>query len=142
LEEDTSTLTGNETGLLAASGHRLVVNKCCTAQLSPPLLLRSVQTVAQDEKTNQSHADTQSFHSTLSTTTAFSYKQNKHAAVSVTLSHFLVPKQGRSTRSAKAIKPYQKEASSYNLQYPRPKLRKYMTTIQMRLQDTKYFCLV
>ena len=51
LEEDTSTLTGNETGLLATSWHRLVVNKCCTAQLSPPLLLRSVQTVAQDEKT-------------------------------------------------------------------------------------------
>lgn len=51
LVEDTSTLTGNETGLLAASGHRLVVNKCCTAQLCTPLLLRSVQTVAQDEKT-------------------------------------------------------------------------------------------
>lgn len=91
---------------------------------------------------NRSHTNTQSFHSTLSTKTAFSYKQNKHAAVSVSLSHFLVPKQGHSTRSAKAAKPYKEESSSYGLQYPRPTPRKYMTTIQKQLHNTKYFYLV
>jgi hypothetical protein len=50
-EEDTATFAGNETGLLAAPLHRLVVNKCCAAQLRPPLLLRSAQRIAQDEKT-------------------------------------------------------------------------------------------
>jgi len=118
-------------------GSQQMLHSTAVPSLAAPV---STNSCARREN-NQSHADTQSFHSTLSTTTAFSYKQNKHAAVSVTLSHFLVPEQGHSTRSAKTIKPYQKEASSYNLNYPRPKLRKYMTTIQKDYR-TKYFCLV